>query len=170
MAALDARSSEDTSSYRTDSVVDGSPPFKRSRLYLEKETEQSSNDFGAESGEAISEGQGGVETETHKAQRTGTIPYMASGVLQGQAPSVQHDLESFFYVLYLLPFSYNSPLPGRRLDDWPDTIEAWCTGDLYECGSRKKANILDDEWTFQQLKDNTSEEWRRDHRFFYRLL
>ncbi|OZJ01598.1 hypothetical protein BZG36_05423 [Bifiguratus adelaidae] len=87
------------SAYRTDPVVDGSPPFKRSGQYLEKETEQPSNDFGAESGEAISEDKGDLETEAHKAQRTGTIPYMASGVLLGEAHSVQHDLESFFYVL-----------------------------------------------------------------------
>ncbi|OZJ01555.1 hypothetical protein BZG36_05757, partial [Bifiguratus adelaidae] len=170
MAALDARSSERHSVYRTDPVVDGSPPFKRSRQYLEKENEPPSNDFGAESGEAISEDKGDLESEAHKAQRTGTIPYMASGVLLGEAPSVQHDLESFFYVLYLLPFSYDSPLPGRKVNEWPDTIEAWCNGDLFQCGSTKKANVLNEKWMFQQLKDNTSDEWRRDHKLFYRLL
>ncbi|OZJ06809.1 hypothetical protein BZG36_00109 [Bifiguratus adelaidae] len=153
MAVLDARSSEGTTSYRTDSVVDGSSPFKRNRSYLEKENEPPSNDFDTESGKAISEDQGDLETEAHKAQRTGTIPYMASGVLLGEAHSVQHDLESFFYVLYLLPFSYDSPSQGRKVAE-----------------NTKRANVENEEWMFQQLKDNTSEEWRRDHKFFYRLL
>ncbi|OZJ05380.1 hypothetical protein BZG36_01972, partial [Bifiguratus adelaidae] len=87
MAALDARSWEGSSAYRTGPVVDGSPPFKRSRQYLEKENEPPSNDIDAESGEAISEDQGDLETEAHKAQRTVTLVCLLGLLTKAQAPS-----------------------------------------------------------------------------------
>ncbi|KAG6149295.1 hypothetical protein E4U37_006907 [Claviceps purpurea] len=57
--------------------------------------------------------------------RTGTIEFMAIGVLLGQQHTYRHDLESFLYVFIWLCFVYGSKGKGREPTD---AIPGWSKG------------------------------------------
>ncbi|KAH7033922.1 hypothetical protein B0J12DRAFT_607968 [Macrophomina phaseolina] len=53
--------------------------------------------------------------------KTGTLAFMAIGVLLGEEHSFMHDLESFFWVLFWICIHYEGPGKGRvveRFDKW----------------------------------------------------
>ncbi|KAK0609021.1 hypothetical protein DIS24_g12578, partial [Lasiodiplodia hormozganensis] len=53
--------------------------------------------------------------------KTGTLAFMAIGVLLGEKHSFMHDLESFFWVLFWICIHYEGPGKGRvveRFDKW----------------------------------------------------
>ncbi|KAI5984338.1 hypothetical protein EDD15DRAFT_1734350 [Pisolithus albus] len=86
--------------------------------------------------------------EQHKAQLTGTTPYMSIGVLKGDPHTHFDDIESFLYVLVLFFLSYKGPLEADKLREarvrgfiqpvgmgrlphvttWPAMIEPWRSG------------------------------------------
>ncbi|KAI6130109.1 hypothetical protein EV401DRAFT_655071 [Pisolithus croceorrhizus] len=99
--------------------------------------------------------------EPHRAQRTGTTPYMSIGVLRGQSHTHYDDIESFLYVLVLFFFSYAGPLEEESLrrarvqgfvqpvaagrlphvTAWPAMFERWANGTFKEISDRKYSDL-----------------------------
>ncbi|EKG09034.1 hypothetical protein MPH_13997 [Macrophomina phaseolina MS6] len=71
--------------------------------------------------------------------KTGTLAFMAIGVLLGEQHSFMHDLESFFWVLFWICIHYEGPGKGRvvkRFDKWNYT-------DPEELAEMKKGLVSD---------------------------
>lgn len=75
----------------------------------------------------------GLEPE---AGITGTRPFMAIGVLKGEAHTYRHDLESFLYVLLWVVIT-------NHKDNPPETsrLRQWSNGDWEELGARKALDM-----------------------------
>ncbi|OZJ01664.1 hypothetical protein BZG36_05616, partial [Bifiguratus adelaidae] len=146
------RHAADTSSSGKRTSIFGSPQGKRQKYITDSEN---ASDDGT----------------LHKAHRTGTVPYMACEVLQN-APQhlVKHDLESFFYVLFLLPYSYDTPHGTRKRIAWPPEILNWCMGDLNICGSLKHSFMANEWKVFHHLATKLPLDWRNDKDLHHRLL
>lgn len=72
--------------------------------------------------------------------RTGTIEFMAIGVMDGELHTYRHDLESFFYVflwicVHMLPCGRRAPAPSTTL------FQRWATGSWAEAAEKKFANM-----------------------------
>lgn len=72
--------------------------------------------------------------------RTGTIEFMAIGVMDGDLHTYRHDLESFFYVflwicVHMLPCGERAPAPTTNL------FQRWATGSWAEASEKKFANM-----------------------------
>ncbi|OZJ02271.1 hypothetical protein BZG36_05154 [Bifiguratus adelaidae] len=106
----------------------------------------------------------------HKGNRTGTIPSISIGVLNGEPHKVHRDLESFFYVLYLLPFTYSTPKADIKMVEWPSQIQKWWIGSLETCAAEKSSDMSDLANILQLLKEWAPKAWKADHHFFYRLV
>jgi serine/threonine protein kinase len=123
-------------------------------------------------------GSGHPEDQAPKAARTGTTPYMATDVLRGHPHTPAHDLESFFYVLYLFLHTYDGPLPAhahwprpelfvsgrtRRLPHvrtWPPSLRAWATGALDAAANDKAGRMADADHVFSSLRTELPRYWR----------
>jgi hypothetical protein len=112
-----------------------------------------------------------------KAARTGTTPYIATGVLRGHEHTISHDLESFFYVIYLFLHTYDGPLPfssewprpelfvtgrARRLPhvrNWPANLQAWTTGNLDAVANDKTGRMADAAFMWASLSAELPPHW-----------
>jgi hypothetical protein len=74
--------------------------------------------------------------------RTGTMQFMAIGVLKGESHTYRHDLESIFYVflwtIILYPQRTNPKLPIPR------TLQRWYEGTYQDIALAKKGLMADD--------------------------
>ncbi|OZJ01663.1 hypothetical protein BZG36_05615 [Bifiguratus adelaidae] len=112
-----------------------------------------------------------LERKGHKGHRTGTIPYMACDILLEKGPhELRHDLESFFYVLFLIPFTYDSPLPRRQYVTWKPKISEWCRGDMRTCGNLKRGLMMDRDQVLELLTEDTAKGWREEQETFLEYL
>ncbi|KAG6091235.1 hypothetical protein E4U30_007390 [Claviceps sp. LM220 group G6] len=80
----------------------------------------------------LDEGPGGAR------HRTGTIEFMAVGVLRGEEHTYRHDLESFLYVLIWLCFVYGAKGHGTKPRNVP---RDWSTGSPAEIAQRKRGDM-----------------------------
>jgi serine/threonine protein kinase len=114
-----------------------------------------------------------------KAARTGTPPYMATGVLRGHEHTVSHDLESFFYVLYLFLHTYDGPLPltsawpppelfigerTRRLPHvrhWPQNLQSWTSGNMDTIANDKTGRMSDEMFMWSSLRTELPKHWQQ---------
>ena len=68
------------------------------------------------------------------------MPYMSCRILRGGDHLIDDDLESFFYLVYLLPFSYASPSGNKRATlKWPAQLSNRCRGVCERCSYVKAA-------------------------------
>lgn len=72
-------------------------------------------------------------------EKAGTRPFMAIGLLQGEEHSFMHDLESFFWVLYLICMYYDGPGQFNK----EQSRESWHSEDyklvaIYKCYHAEK--------------------------------
>jgi hypothetical protein len=113
-----------------------------------------------------------------KAARTGTTPYMSISCLRGHEHTISHDLESFFYVLYLFLHTYDGPLPpspewpraelfvagrSRRLPhvrNWPLNLQAWTSGNLDAIANDKTGRMADADYMWDSLRAELPVHWR----------
>jgi hypothetical protein len=76
--------------------------------------------------------------------RTGTLDFMATGLLSGQPHTFRHDLESFFFVLTWIAIFY-TPAPNPVLRDPNKTLFDAChevtSGDMQVIGLLKFASL-----------------------------
>ncbi|KAF9241401.1 kinase-like domain-containing protein [Melanogaster broomeanus] len=101
------------------------------------------------------------ESQSLKALRSGTTPYMSFNVLYGGKHTYFDDMESFLYVLLLFFFSYAGPLSKEELRaadnqgffqllgsgrlshtrSWPDTYAMWADGAIPVISKVKDADL-----------------------------
>ena len=81
--------------------------------------------------------------------RTGTMQFMAIGVLQGDTHTYRHDLESFFYVLVWLSArrAWDLPRAGKR--QGASRLTAWYTGFFDDMSRTKKGDM--DKQEFERI-------------------
>ncbi|KAG6074484.1 hypothetical protein E4U15_006122 [Claviceps sp. LM218 group G6] len=73
-----------------------------------------------------------------RRHRTGTIEFMAAGVLLGEQHTYRHDLESFLYVFIWLCFVYGAKGKGREPTD---ALPGWSKGSLDLIAQMKLAHM-----------------------------
>ncbi|OZJ05613.1 hypothetical protein BZG36_01492 [Bifiguratus adelaidae] len=108
--------------------------------------------------------------DTVKARRTGTVPYMAPSVMLGEEHKIHHDLQSFFFVLYLLPFSYSEPGPSGEPIQWPEFIQWWCQGSMLRSGSVKAVFFSKPASVLSTLVKDSASGWRKSTFWFRRYV
>ncbi|RMZ78041.1 hypothetical protein DV736_g6695, partial [Chaetothyriales sp. CBS 134916] len=81
--------------------------------------------------------------------RTGTMQFMAIGVLKGEIHTYRHDLESFFYVLVWLSVRRAWDLPGVGKRPAASRLTGWYTGSYYNMLTTKKGQM--DENGFEDI-------------------
>ncbi|OZJ01550.1 hypothetical protein BZG36_05569, partial [Bifiguratus adelaidae] len=146
-------------------LLDGTPPRKKPvRRESDKAANETADLYSTSSKSA-------EESEGFKGPKTGTVPYMACGVLRGEEHSLKHDLESFFYVLYLIPFTYDTPFQGRQSSKGiPEVINNWCRGDLQQCGDLKKGVMGTPDRMLRLLTEQSAKGWRDEPEIFTQYL
>ncbi|KAK5651131.1 hypothetical protein OQA88_13248 [Cercophora sp. LCS_1] len=77
------------------------------------------------------------QTASGAIEKTGTRAFMAVGVLLGEQHSFMYDLESFFWVLFLICIHYDGP--GK--DIGPTAFENWNYENDYELARSKKGQV-----------------------------
>ncbi|RMD41240.1 hypothetical protein DV735_g3917, partial [Chaetothyriales sp. CBS 134920] len=73
--------------------------------------------------------------------RTGTMEFMAVGVLSGHTHTYRHDLESFFYVLIWLSARRAWDLPGAGERPVTSQLTDWYIGSYAEIARRKRGQM-----------------------------
>ncbi|KAG6101199.1 hypothetical protein E4U31_003729 [Claviceps sp. LM219 group G6] len=74
-----------------------------------------------------------------RRHRTGTIEFMAAGVLLGEQHTYRHDLESFLYVFMWLCFVYGAKGKGREPID---ALPSWSKGSLDQIAQLKLGHMV----------------------------
>ncbi|KDQ09743.1 hypothetical protein BOTBODRAFT_58508 [Botryobasidium botryosum FD-172 SS1] len=99
------------------------------------------------------------------SKRAGTVPYMAIDILWGvdarHPHTFYHDLESFFYVLYLSLFTYDGP--KSKPQPWPEEIQAWCGGTFSSMAAQKRRLMTDSETALTPLFYDGPSYWRENY-------
>ncbi|KAI1908584.1 hypothetical protein LOZ66_005657 [Ophidiomyces ophidiicola] len=81
--------------------------------------------------------------------KTGTLAFMAIGVLYGEKHSYMHDLESFFWVLFWICIHYNGPENKSKVTDFED----WNYMSTEKLANTKKG-IISDEGDFLKIAED----------------
>ncbi|KAI1091600.1 hypothetical protein F5B19DRAFT_260948 [Rostrohypoxylon terebratum] len=82
--------------------------------------------------------------------KTGTRAFMAIGVLRGYQHSFEHDLESFFWVLFWICIHYNGPDEERSVPEF----NKWNIVSISELAKLKIGTISDEEFFIEILTQN----------------
>jgi hypothetical protein len=104
--------------------------------------------------------------------------YYLTGVLRGHEHTTSHDLESFFYVLYLFLHTYDGPLATsgdwprqemfvtgrtRRLShvrNWPINLQSWTNGNYHSIANDKTGRMSDTDFVWDSLRVELPSYWR----------
>ncbi|XXH02048.1 hypothetical protein Hte_008413 [Hypoxylon texense] len=82
--------------------------------------------------------------------KTGTRAFMAIGVLRGHQHSFEHDLESFFWVLFWICIHYNGPDKKRVVPEF----DKWNFVGMSELATLKRGTVADEEDFIEILTEN----------------
>ncbi|KZF22629.1 hypothetical protein L228DRAFT_268018 [Xylona heveae TC161] len=82
--------------------------------------------------------------------KTGTRPFMAVGVMQGELRAIKHDYESFFWVFFWFGIHYNGPHGKSRV---VRRFENWNYMDIRELAEVKKGVVADEEDFLQTVEE-----------------
>ncbi|KAI1086053.1 hypothetical protein F5B19DRAFT_200600 [Rostrohypoxylon terebratum] len=84
--------------------------------------------------------------------KTGTRAFMAIGVLRGRQHSFNHDLESFFWVLFWICIHYNGPDEERSVPEF----NKWNVVSMGELATLKRGTIADEADFIEILTQNST--------------
>lgn len=74
--------------------------------------------------------------------RTGTMEFMAIGVLEGCSHTYRHDLESFFYVFLWVIIGYNHGADHSLPEE--SQLRGWYTGSYQDIADKKRAHMSEE--------------------------